>query len=145
MVVAAGVLAIFTATAIVAMTQMNRYAASSRLQTLAMAIAQQRVDEIRIVNWRVPPGVRPPILAQTNPTDPPAVLDPNGGVPLVLNDDPNNATAASSLDFAVPARLYTFIKNVNARSITATVVVAYTYRSRNYRVQLTTHRTTNNR
>lgn len=142
MVVAAGVLVIFVAGAIAAMTQMNRYAASSRIQTLALAVAQQRIDEIRTIGWSVQPGrTRPALLAPTTPTDPPATLDPAGGIPVSLNDDPDNTTAASALDFAVNSRLYTFIRDVGNRSVSASVVIAYTYRARNYRIQLRILRT----
>lgn len=140
-VIATALLVLFAVGAVAAMTQMNRYAASSKLQTLALAIAKQRTDQIAAAGWTVNgQGARPPILAVTDPANPPGTLDPNGGDPVVINDDVTNVGSNATLDAPVNARRYTFIRNVNARTLRAVVVVTYTYRGRPYRVQLTTLR-----
>ena len=51
--VAGAILALFVSTSVAAMTQINRWAASARLRTLALALAQQKVDQILSTPWSV--------------------------------------------------------------------------------------------
>ncbi|MEO6786446.1 MAG: type II secretion system protein, partial [Chthoniobacteraceae bacterium] len=60
--IATAILAFFACTSLIALTQLNRYAAISRLRTLAMAFAQQKVDAIMTVPW----GVATPTPTQLN-------------------------------------------------------------------------------
>src|SRR5688572_27811375 len=44
--IAGGMMVVFAMSALVALVQANRLAAASRLQAIALAVAQQRIDEI---------------------------------------------------------------------------------------------------
>src|SRR4051794_1377197 len=66
--VAAGILVVFALSALVAMVQANRFATASRLQAIALAMAQQRVDEVLTVPWNISSG-RPAVLASGTRTE----------------------------------------------------------------------------
>lgn len=134
--VAAGVIAIFVTTAFISMTQMNRYATAARLRTLALAVAQQRVDAILTTPWTIT-GTRPTILTAGTATE-------NN---LVIGDDATNAQAGlnspfTSYDVTVTATRTTVVTNLTARTLRAVVTVSYNYRNRPYTIQLTTLRAT---
>ena len=138
LVVAAGLVVIFAATAVAAMTQMNRYANSARLQTLALAVAQHRVDEILTARWGeggMPP-IAPPIIPSAAPPEP----DWTVGEQITLNDDPLNTGTLSGLDIAVPARRQTYV-TTGLRSCRAVVRILYVYLDRPYTIELVTFRT----
>src|SRR5262245_24599601 len=82
-IVAMGVLVLFSASALTALTQYNRYATASRLRAHALALAQQRIDEVLTTPWRVG-AARPTILNAGAHTDNPIVLNA---------DSTNNQTA----------------------------------------------------
>ncbi len=137
-VIAAGMLAVFAAGAMVAMTQINRFAAASRLQTLALAVAQQRVDEVLTVPW-VLNAPRPEVLKVGSQTE----------TDLPLNNDAFNSQSSLSspftaLDLQVNARRVTEITNLAPRRVRAVITVSYAYRGRNYALSLTTIRATDN-
>jgi len=135
-VIAGGMLVIFVAAAVTAMTQINRWASAARLRTLALVIAQQKVDEVLKAPWTVL-GSRSTILQAG------AVTESS----LPLNNDPfNNASGLGSaftdLDTPVNASRTTVVTDLPPRMVRAVVTVNYTYRSHPYTVSLTTLRST---
>lgn len=135
--VALAVIVLFASSALIALTQLNRFAAAARLRTLAVAMAQQRVDEILTVPWQL--GTTPPQLASGLRTEP----------NLALNDDPlatganGYGSALSALDNDnILAVRTTQIAVLSPRMIRATVTVAYAFRNRPYQTQLVTLRAT---
>ena len=135
-VVAGCVLALFIATSVAAMTQINRWAASSRLHTLALALAQQKVDQILSTPWSV---------LSTAPTLLTAGTTTENNLPL-NNDSFNNETGLSSaftnLDVQVNATRTTVITSISTRQVSAAVTVTYTYRKRTTSIVMNTLRTT---
>jgi len=130
-----GIFVIFSTGAVVAMTEVNRQASSARLRTLALGVAQERIDEILTTPW--PTTFRPALLAPGTVTD----------GPLPLNNDATNEQAGlrsafTNLDTEVPAIRVTEIVDLPPRKIRATVTVNYQYRGRPYSITLTTLRTT---
>lgn len=122
--VAAAMLTGLIAALTFSLTRINHWASSARLHTLALALAQQRVDDVLTARWQVG-GARPAVLAVGS------VTESN----LRLNDDPlNNQTGLSSdftaLDTPVVASRVTTVVDVPPRSVRATVVVTVTYRQR---------------
>jgi type II secretory pathway pseudopilin PulG len=122
--VAVAVLAGLIAALTLSLTRINHWASSARLHTLALALAQQRVDDVLTARWQVS-GARPAVLAAGTVTE-------NN---LRLNDDPLNGQTGLSSDFTaldtpVFASRVTTIVDVPPRSVRATVVVTVTYRWR---------------
>ncbi len=129
-------LAVFITGSVIAMTQLNRWATSARLRTIALAVAQQRVDQIETTPWLV--GVtRPTILNAGTTTD--------NNVPL-NNDNFNAATSLitpyTNLDSQVLSTRTTVIADLTANTLRATVTVTYIYRNRPATITLNTLRTT---
>lgn len=134
--IAAGILAFFACSSLIALTQLNRYAAISRLRTLAMAFAQQKVDATMTIPWGI--ATAPPTLLNTG-----AVTENN----LPLDNDAFNAQAGlgssfSGLDLQTTATRVTTITSITTRTRTVSVTVTYSYRGRTYNVSLTTLRAT---
>lgn len=134
--IASTLLVILVSSVAVAMIQINRWAAAARLQTIALAVAQQKVDEVLAVPWLIR-SPRPPVLTAGTVTE-------NN---LALNNDAfNSQTALSSLftdlDTPVTATRVTQITDLPPRSVRASVTVTFTYRQHTYRSQLTTLRVT---
>jgi type II secretory pathway pseudopilin PulG len=135
--VAAGVLIIFSATALAALTQFNRYAYAARLRAHALSLAQQRIDEVLTVTWRTGVAERPAIL------NPGTRTESN----LVINaDDKNNQTALKSeftaLATPVSGTRVTQITALTTRTLRADVTVNFVYAGRNYSIALSTIRAT---
>jgi type II secretory pathway pseudopilin PulG len=132
---AASLLALFVCTSVMALTQINRWATAARLRTLALAVAQQKIDEVQTTPWQQG-NVRPTVISSGTTTD--------NSIPL-NNDDFNNATGLSSaftgLDTSVNAVRTTQITDVTARVFRAVVTVTFSYRNRPYSLSLTTLRT----
>jgi type II secretory pathway pseudopilin PulG len=133
---AGALLVILVAGSFITLTQINRWATSARLRTLALAMAQQRIDAIQTAPWQV--GLpRPTILTAGTTTE--------NNLPL-NNDAFNNATSLASpytaLDVQVIETRTTQITDLTARTLRATVTVTFNYRSRPHTVTLTTMRTT---
>lgn len=135
--VAFAVIVLFASSALVALTQLNRFATAARLRTLALSVAQQRVDEILTVPWQL--GAAPPVLQPGSRTE----------ANLALNDDPlatganGYGSALSSLDNDnILAVRTTQIAVLSPRMVRATVTVAYAFRNRSYQTRLITLRTT---
>lgn len=145
-VVASGLILIFSLASLVSLQLLNRYAQISRLQTLALALAQQRIDDIMTIPWSVS-GARPALLTAGTVDETPNATDPNDPTRLQLgNDDYNAATGLGSdftgLDLKVLPTRTTTITNLTARTIRAQVTVSFTYLGRNYNVTLTSIRAT---
>lgn len=133
---AGALLALIICGSVVALTQLNRWATAARLQTIAQAVAQQRIDQIETVPWQVT-GTRPTLLTAGTTTE--------ANVPL--NNDDYNASLSlvspyTNLDSQVLSTRTTEITDVTARTIRATVTVTYTYRNRPFTVTMNTLRAT---
>jgi prepilin-type N-terminal cleavage/methylation domain-containing protein len=137
-IVAMAVLVLFSASALTALTQYNRYATASRLRAHALALAQQRIDEVLTTPWRYN-ATRPALLTVGAHTD-------NN---LVLNaDDKNNQTALkstfTSLAAPVTSTRVTQITDLTTRTLRADVTVTFVYAGRTYTISLTTIRASDN-
>ncbi len=135
-VIAGCLLAILISGSFIALTQINRWATSARLRTMALAMAQQRIDLIQTAPWQV--GVpRPAVLTAGTTTE--------NNLPL-NNDAFNAATSLASpytnLDVQVLETRTTQITDLTARTLRATVTVTFTYRNRPHSISLTTLRAT---
>ena len=127
-------LAVLVSSSVVAMTQVNRWATGARLRTLALAIAQQRIDQAQTAPWQLS-GTRPAILVAAITTE----------MNLPLNNDAfNSATGLSStftaLDTPVSAQRTTVAADVTTRLVRISVTVTYIYRNRPVSVSLNTLR-----
>jgi hypothetical protein len=135
-VVAGAILALFVAGSVATMAQINRWACAARLRTLALALVQQKTDEIQMTPWQVR-GTRPAILTAGTATE--------ASLPL-NNDNFNTATGLSSafteLDTPINATRTTVVTDVPPRTVRAVVTVNFTYRSRPYSISFTTLRAT---
>lgn len=131
---AATMLAALVCSSGVALTQLNRWATSARLRTLALAVAQQRIDQVQTTAWQQG-SARPAILT--------AGTSAENNLPL--NNDASNAgtglsSAFTTLDTGVNATRTTRITDLTARTLRAVVTVTFTYRNRPHSVILTTLR-----
>jgi type II secretory pathway pseudopilin PulG len=135
-VIAASILSLFIVGSVSAMTQINRWANSARLRTLATAMVQQKIDQILTTPWSV---------LSTTPTVLQAGTVTETKLPL-NNDSFNNESGLSSvftnLDVQVVDTRTTTITSISAHMIRAVVTVSYTYRARPYTISMTTLRTT---
>ncbi len=141
--------AIFSAASIYSLSQLNRFASNARYRTLALAAAQQKIDQIMTTPWSVV-GTVPTVLAAGTTTE----AAPT--VTLPLNSDPlNSATGLSSAftnyDTQVLDTRTTVITKLtdcsgntgsSSRLLRASVTVSYTYRGKSYSIVLTTLRGT---
>ena len=136
--VAAGILAVFVCTSLIAMTQLNRYAAVARLRTLALGFAQQKVDFLMTTPWSVS-STRPASLAVGTTTENNLPLDND-----TFNTQAGLSSSFTNLDLQVTATRTTQITDVSTRIFRAAVTVTYVYRGRTYSVSLTSLRATDN-
>ena len=134
--IAGTLLAVLISGSVTALTQLNRWATAARLRTIAMAVAQQRIDLIETTPWQVV-GTRPALLTAGSVTE--------NNVPL-NNDDYIAATSLVSpyttLDSQVMSTRTTVISDLTARTLRATVTVTFTYRNRPFTITLNTLRAT---
>jgi type II secretory pathway pseudopilin PulG len=160
--------AIFSSVAVIsilAFTTFNRFASNIRYQSLAMAAAQQKMDQIMTTPWSVS-GTTPTVLT-TGSTVEPNGSDTPGNAPsaanpvLPLNNDYWNGTSATgtplssggqilsstftSLDTQVIDNRTTVISAVsgNPRMVSVKVTVSYTYRGTPQSITLYSLRATN--
>ena len=136
MVIATGILAFFVCASLIALTQLNKFAAISRLRTLAMAFALQKADAIMTIPWGVASGAPALLIAGTTTEN-----------SLPLDNDAFNAQAGlgspfSGFDLQANATRVTTISNLTARTVRAAITVSYVYRGKTYTVSLTTIRAT---
>jgi len=135
-VIAGAVLALFIVGAVSTMAQINRWAVAARYRTLAMALVQQRVDQILTTPWSVL-STTPTILTAGTTTE----------TKLPLDNDPYNneaglSSAFTNLDVQVIDTRTTTITSISAHMVSAVVTVSYTYRGHSYTVSMNTLRTT---
>jgi len=133
-VIAGAILALFIAGSVATMAQINRWAAGARLRTLALALAQQKADEVLTTSWQTA-AARPAVLTAGTNTE----------AGLQLNNDNYNSgtglsSAFTSLDTPVPATRTTTITNLTTRTVRAVISVSFSYRGRPFNVSLTTLR-----
>jgi type II secretory pathway pseudopilin PulG len=146
---AMAIFSLFAATSVYALSQANRFASNSRYRTLALAAAQQKIDQIMTTPWSVA-GTVPAVLTTGTTTE----QAPN--ISLPLNGDPFNSetglsSAFSNSDTQVLDSRTTVITKLtdcsgnmgaNSRLLSATVTVTYTYRGVQANLSLTTMRST---
>lgn len=135
-VIAGSLLAVLVAGSFAALTQINRWAASARLRTLALAVAQQRLDLLATTPWQVTTA-RPALLTAGTTTE----------TNLPLNNDSFNsatslASAYTTLDTQINATRTTQITDLTTRTVRMAVTVTFTYRNRAHSVSLTSLRAT---
>jgi len=127
---AASLLAVLVSVSVIAMTQINRWAAGARLRTLALAVAQQRMDQVQTAAWQQASSRTGVLVAGTTTEN---------AIPL-NNDTFNSATGLSSaftaLDSAVNATRTTLVTDLTPRTLRAVVTVTWTYRNRPYSLSL---------
>lgn len=147
--VAVGIFSFFSAGSICALSQANRFASNSRYETLALAAAQQRIDQIMTTPWSVSDPV-PAVLTSGTTTE----AYPT--VSLPLNGDPFNSASGLSSAFTnydtqvldsrttVITKLTDCSGNTGAKSrlLRAAVTVSYIYRGKQTSLTLTTVRGT---
>ncbi|MDR3404058.1 MAG: hypothetical protein P4L99_16290 [Chthoniobacter sp.] len=146
---AVAVFSLFAVTSITALSQANRFASNSRYETLALAAAQQRIDQVMTTPWSVQ-GVLPVVLTSGTTTE----ASPT--VTLPLNGDPFNSTSGLSSAFTnydtqvLDSRTTVITKltdcsgntGSSSRLLRAIVTVTYTYRGKQTNLSLTTVRGT---
>jgi len=153
---AVSMFSMFGVATVLAITNFNRLASLNRYHTLALAAAQQKIDQAMAAPWSVT-GTRPAILT-LSPNVPPQVGDPNYETGLPLNNDVYNSSRTgckspySGLDTQVlDSRITTVTALTDAsgktgaasRLVQISVTVNYTYCQRfTTSVTLTTLRTT---
>jgi type II secretory pathway pseudopilin PulG len=136
-VIAGAMLALLISGSLAGLTQINRWATSARLRTLALAVAQQRIDAIQTIPWQGS-GARPAILTATTALNVPiTTIETN----IPLNNDPfNSASDLSStftdLDTQTNVTRTTVITNITPRTLRAVVTVTFSYRNRPHAVSL---------
>ncbi len=132
--VATAVLGVLAGSAIWALVQANNYASVARLYTGAMTAAQNQIDVVM---------TDAPFNPQYTPPQAPPVLTLGSSAPqtVTIYTEPAGAGGQSH---AVTGQMVTTVSKINvvAKSslpldlYSATVVVTYTFRSKNYKVQL---------
>jgi prepilin-type N-terminal cleavage/methylation domain-containing protein len=132
--VATAILGVLSGSSIWALAQANNYASITRLSTGALTAAQNRIDVILTDG---------PFNPQYSPPEIPSCLAVGVSAPqtVTIYSEPSGADGETH---AVTGRMVTTVTKINvvAQSslpldlYSATVVVTYTYRSKNYRVQL---------
>ncbi len=144
---AVAVFSLFAVATIYSLTLANRFASNSRYETLALAAAQQKIDQIMTTPWSVV-GAPPAVLTST--------VEEAPAITLPLNNDPFNtasglSSAFTSLDTQVLDSRTTVITKLtdcsgnsgaSSRLLRADVTVAFTYRGTLHTVTLNTLRST---
>lgn len=140
---AVALFSLFAVASIYSITQANRFASNARYETLALAAAQQKIDQIQTASWSVV-GTTPTLLtAGTTTEQSPTVV-------LPLNNDPLNSQAGLSSAFTnldtqvLDSRTTVITKLTDCSGNTGTtsrllrvdVTVSYTYRGKTRAVTL---------
>ena len=135
-IIAASVLALFIVGSVTAMGQINRWASVARMRTMALAEAQQKIDQILMTSWSV---------MSTTPTILTAGTTTENNLPLnydTFNSESNLVSSFTTQDTPITLTRTTTIKSISTHQVSAVVTVAYTYRGKTYSVSMTTLRTT---
>ena len=133
-VIAGAVLALFVVGSVSAMAQINRWAATARLRTLAMALVQQKIDQILTTPWSVL-GTTPAILTAGTTTETNLPLNYDA-----FNNETGLSSAFTNLDVQVIDTRTTTLTSISSRMVSALVTVNYTYRNHSYSLSMTTLR-----
>ena len=134
--IAMGVLLLFAAVTLAALTQFNRFAAASRLRIHALALAQQQIDEVLTTQWRVG-AARPPVLVVGSRTESDVVINADE-----LNQQAGLGSIFTPLSAPVKGKRTIEVQDVSSRTLRATVRVSFVYANRTYEVAMTTVRAT---
>lgn len=143
------VFSLYAVASVYSLTQANRFASTSRYETLALSAAQQKIDQIMAVPWSVM-GTVPTVLTAGTTTEAAPTVN------LLLNNDPLNAGAGLSSAFTsydtqvLDSRTTVITKltdcsgqtGAKSRLLRADVTVAYTYRGKAHSITLSTLRET---
>ena len=146
---AVAIFSLFAGGSIYALSQADRFASNARYKTLALAEAQQKIDQIMTTPWSVLGGV-PAVLTTGTTTE----AAPN--IALPLNGDPFNSESGLSSAFTnsdtqvldsrttVITKLTDYSGNTGSASrlLRADVTVTYTYRGKQTNLTLSTVRST---
>ena len=130
--VATALLGLLAGSAIWALTQANNYASIARLYTGAETAAQNQIDLILTEGPFNPQSAQVPIVLTLSP---PSQVETD----IILYSEPNGTNGPAHTIVGTRTTTVTKVPPVNGVELnlyTATVVVTYTYRSKNYRVQL---------
>lgn len=127
---AVAIFAAFAVLSVISFSQLNWFASSARYETLALAAAQQKMDQIMTTPWSVS-GATPAVLTAGTTTE----------TNLPLNNDSFNtetglSSAFTNYDTQVLDSRKTVITAVggNTRLLSVAVTVSYTYRGRSYSI-----------
>jgi hypothetical protein len=161
----------FAVVTILSFTTFNRFASNARYETLALAVAQERMDEVMTspcaTNSTTTLG---PVLELSGTTVSPSVSNVYTSIvetSLPLNNDSYNMTRTTTLSGSTPQALTITLTGTiaagsedtqvidsrttsfapvsgNVRLMTVTVAVAYTYRGTQYIISLSGVRATDN-
>lgn len=157
---AVAIFSLFAVCSIYAISQANRFASNARYRTLALAAAQQKIDQIMTVSWSTqatPPSVLRVDTAAASSTKTIDLTDEKATTTessLPLNNDVlNNATGLKSAftndDVQVLDQRVTVITKLtdctgktkaDSRLLRADVTVSYTYRGKANSIKLSTLR-----
>ena len=146
---ALAVFSLYAVASVYSLTQANRFASTSRYETLALSAAQQKIDQVMAVPWSVM-GTIPTVLTAGTTTEAAPTVN------LLLNNDPLNAGAGLSSAFTsydtqvLDSRTTVITKltdcsgqtGAKSRLLRADVTVAYTYRGKAHSITLSTLRET---
>ena len=132
--ITSGVLVVVGATAMYALTMINKYAASARVQAAAQSIVQNQIDQILTTGPYVPTNVPPdiPTILTPGPTvtkDIPVFTDPESSATLVTGNLTINIQDSGAKNNGTP--LYV---------LQAAVTLDYTFRGRPFTVAMNTLR-----
>jgi hypothetical protein len=135
-IITASILALFIVGSVSAMAQVNRLASIARMRTMALAAAQQKIDQILMTSWSVL-NTAPTILTAGTTTE--------NNLPLnydTFNSESGLVSSFTTLDTPINLTRTTVIKSISTRQVSAAVAVSYTYRGKTYTVNMNTLRTT---
>jgi len=159
----------FAVLTILSFTTFNRFASNARYETLALAVAQERMDEIQTVPCATNSSQNlGPVLELSGTTVSPNSSNVYASIvetSLPLNNDPYNLTRTTTLSGStalpltitlsgtiaagsedtqvIDTRTTSFTAvSTNTRLLQVTVAVAYTYRGTQYTVSLSSVRAT---
>ncbi len=130
--VATALLGLLAGSAIWSLTQANNYASIARLYTGAETAAQNQIDLILTEGPFNPQSAQVPIVLALSP---PSQVETD----IILYSEPPGTNGPAHTILGTRTTTVTKVPPVNGVELnlyTATVVVTYTYRSKNYRVQL---------
>ena len=134
-IIAAAVLALFIVGSVSAMAQINRWASVARMRTMALAAAQQKIDQILTTSWSVL-NTTPAILTAGTTTETNLPLNYD-----TFNSESNLVSSWTTFDTPINLNRTTQITSISTHQVRAVVTVSYTYRGKSYTVSMTTLRT----